>query len=47
MNATLNSGYTMPLMGFGTSGITETGPLFAAIKNGYRHIDTATRYANE
>lgn len=34
-------------MGFGTSSILETEPIFNAIKNGYRHIDTASRYNNE
>ena len=38
----------MPVLGFGTSQIKETEPIYTAIvKAGYRHIDTATRYANE
>lgn len=37
----------MPSMGFGTSGIKEVGPFYNALKAGYRHIDTATRYGNE
>jgi diketogulonate reductase-like aldo/keto reductase len=37
----------MPTMGFGTSGIYSVEPFVNAIKNGYRHIDTAKRYENE
>lgn len=37
----------IPKMGFGTSGILTTEPIFKAIKNGYRHFDTASRYGNE
>ena len=37
----------MPLVGFGTSAILEVQPFLSALKVGYRHIDTATRYQNE
>lgn len=43
----LNSGHEMPAMGFGTAGIMEVEPIVNAIKNGYRHIDTASYYENE
>ena len=37
----------MPKMGFGTYRINEPKPIFNAIKNGYRHFDTASIYGNE
>lgn len=43
----LSDGTSMPAVGFGTSGIYEVSPFVTAIKVGYRHIDTATRYENE
>lgn len=43
----LNSGFEMPAMGFGTAKIEEVEPFVNAIKNGYRHIDTASFYKNE
>jgi len=43
----LHDGTKMPAIGFGTSGIYEVSPFVTAIKVGYRHIDTATRYENE
>lgn len=43
----LVSGFEMPALGFGTSGIEYTDVFFEAIKNGYRHFDTATLYENE
>ena len=44
----LSSGGDMPVMGFGTAGIKDSEVVYTAIaKAGYRHIDTATRYANE
>ncbi len=49
-SATLTSGASMPLLGFGTWQISddEAQPaVLHALSNGYRHIDTATGYANE
>jgi diketogulonate reductase-like aldo/keto reductase len=43
----LNSGHEMPTLGFGTYPIMDTEPIFNAIKNGYRNIDTAAVYKNE
>ncbi len=37
----------MPSLGFGTSGIKTTEPFYSAIKVGYRHFDTASKYGNE
>ena len=47
MTLKLNSGYEMPSLGFGTSGIKTTEPFYTALKVGYRHFDTATKYENE
>jgi diketogulonate reductase-like aldo/keto reductase len=47
MTLKLNSGFEMPSMGFGTSGIKSIEPLYTALKVGFRHFDTATRYDNE
>ena len=47
---TLNNGIQMPLVGFGTfmlGGETCTNAVAAAIKSGYRMIDTAEAYGNE
>ena len=47
---TLNSGTTMPLLGFGTwqiRGDKAYQAVLAALEAGYRHIDTATMYGNE
>ncbi len=47
---TLNNGVKMPLVGFGTfmlDGETCTDLVAAAIKSGYRMIDTAEAYGNE
>ena len=44
----LSNGAKMPILGFGTSGITEAAPIEQAIVQvGYRHIDTAMKYDNE
>lgn len=46
----LNSGYEMPVVGLGTyslTGRTCTNVVAAALKNGYRLIDTAYIYGNE
>ncbi len=48
--ATLPSGARMPLLGFGTWQITgepATRAAVWALEAGYRHLDTATIYANE
>lgn len=47
MTLKLSSGFDMPSMGFGTSGIKSADVFYSAIKVGYRHFDTATKYANE
>ena len=47
MTLKLNSGYEMPSLGFGTACIQTTEPFYTALKVGYRHFDTATRYENE
>jgi diketogulonate reductase-like aldo/keto reductase len=47
MTLKLNSGFEMPSLGFGTSGIKTTEPFYSAIKVGYRHFDTASKYGNE
>uniref|UniRef100_A0A914RC30 NADP-dependent oxidoreductase domain-containing protein n=1 Tax=Parascaris equorum TaxID=6256 RepID=A0A914RC30_PAREQ len=47
---TLNSGYTVPVLGLGTwlSQPGEVGKAVEyAIKNGYRHIDCAYAYMNQ
>lgn len=46
----LNTGSSIPLIGLGTSPLTdeEVAPaVVAAVEAGYRHIDTAARYGNE
>ena len=48
---TLNNGARMPALGFGTFGLPTDGTtkrsVLAALKAGYRHIDTAHAYLNE
>jgi 2,5-diketo-D-gluconate reductase A len=47
---TLPSGAHMPMVGFGTwklRGREAREAVLAALRTGYRHIDTATMYANE
>ena len=48
---TLNTGATIPKIGFGTWQIPDGDDAYnstaAALKNGYRHIDTALVYGNE
>lgn len=48
---TLNNGAKMPALGFGTFGLAADGTakrcVLAALKAGYRHIDTAHGYLNE
>ena len=47
---TLNNGTRMPLVGFGTfmpGGEACTNAVAAAIRGGYRMIDTAEAYGNE
>ncbi|EHM71268.1 aldo/keto reductase [Staphylococcus pettenkoferi] len=45
------NGHEMPMLGFGTFELTDHETCKHAVKtaimNGYRHIDTATRYGNE
>ncbi|MBQ3320299.1 MAG: aldo/keto reductase [Spirochaetia bacterium] len=46
----LNSGYEMPVVGLGTwtlYGTTAENAVYAALKSGYRLIDTAKYYGNE
>jgi len=43
----MNSGHEMPMMGFGTFLIKDAETFLRALKNGYRHFDTATFYGNE
>ena len=46
----LNSGYEMPTLGLGTwtlTGETCENAVYAALKSGYRLIDTAKYYGNE
>ncbi|WP_202879306.1 aldo/keto reductase [Nocardioides cynanchi] len=48
--ATLPSGASMPLLGFGTwqiKGADATDATSVALEAGYRHLDTATVYGNE
>ena len=48
--ATLTSGASIPLLGFGTwqlTGGTAATATEAALRTGYRHLDTATIYGNE
>lgn len=50
MQVTLNTGATMPLVGFGTWKLTEkeAGPaVTAALETGYKMVDCAAVYANE
>ena len=42
-----HGGKPLPVMGFGTSRITEVDKIESAIKAGYRHLDTASFYGNE
>ena len=48
---TLNNGVQIPAVGFGVFLIPNDGPTYeatlAALKAGYRHIDTAAGYMNE
>ncbi|OAV98019.1 hypothetical protein PTTG_00221, partial [Puccinia triticina 1-1 BBBD Race 1] len=45
---TLNTGYQMPLLGFGTVGLGNAEEACSeAIKIGYRHLDSAIFYRNE
>ena len=47
---TLNNGVEIPVMGFGvfqTPPAETTAAVLAALKTGYRHIDTAAAYGNE
>ena len=48
---TLNDGNQIPAVGFGVFMIENGGPAYdavlAALKAGYRHIDTAAAYFNE
>ncbi|MFC6181754.1 aldo/keto reductase [Lactiplantibacillus daowaiensis] len=48
---TLNNGTTIPIVGFGTwqtpDGQVAYDSVLAALKAGYRHIDTAAAYGNE
>ena len=50
MRFTLNDGNTIPAIGFGVFMIPGDGPTYdavlAALKAGYRHIDTAAAYFN-
>jgi D-xylose reductase len=46
----LNSGYQMPLLGFGTWKVPKSvcsDTVYNAIKHGYRLIDCACDYGNE
>lgn len=47
----LNDGNSIPAVGFGVFQIPNDGPAYdavlAALKAGYRHIDTAAAYMNE
>ena len=46
----LNSGFNMPTLGLGTwtlTGETCENAVYAALKSGYRLIDTAKYYGNE
>ena len=48
--ASLTSGATIPLLGFGTwqlTGATASAATATALSVGYRHLDTATVYGNE
>lgn len=51
MIVTLNDGNHIPAVGFGVYHIPSNGPTYeaalAALKAGYRHIDTAAAYFNE
>ncbi len=50
LSVELPSGQRMPLLGFGTwqiTGADATRTAAAALRAGYRHIDTATMYGNE
>lgn len=49
---TLNSGYRMPALGFGTYSNNDSpssmgDAVYRAVKNGYRHFDCAEAYKNE
>ena len=49
-NIELNSSYEMPILGLGTwtlTGATCENAVYAALKSGYRLIDTAKYYGNE
>ncbi|TLP98655.1 aldo/keto reductase [Nesterenkonia salmonea] len=44
----LNSGHRIPVVGFGTSALaTPAASVEAALRAGYRHVDTAQMYQNE
>lgn len=48
---TLSNGHTIPVLGYGTWQVTDPSEavdgVIAAVKAGYRHIDTAQMYGNE
>ncbi len=43
----LSNGQKLPKVGLGTYRMTDYEPILTALKQGYRHIDTAARYKNE
>lgn len=43
----LSNGVRMPMVGFGTAGITDPASVKSALELGYRHIDCAWFYGNE
>lgn len=44
---TLNDGFRIPQIGFGTYKITSTAPILSAVEAGYRFFDTASLYETE
>jgi diketogulonate reductase-like aldo/keto reductase len=45
--ATMSNGLVIPMVGFGCYQIKTPEPFYAALKHGYRHLDSAVVYGNE
>lgn len=46
-NLKIGKDYLIPQVGFGCYQVTTEGPFYLALKNGFRHFDSASFYRNE